>query len=242
MINIYNLGKYYAKFEVLKKISFDISPGEIVALTGPSGCGKTTLLRVIAGFEKIDSGSILIDKKEASSPDYIIKPNKRNVSMIFQDLALWPHMSVERHLKFTMKDKFDKNTIQLQTDKILSDVKLLGYNKRYPHQLSGGEKQRLAIARALASNAKYLLMDEPFSSLDNILKGELNEIVIQLKRTFNNGILWVTHSILEIADIIDRVVVMKQGQIVQIDRIQNVINSPKNEFINRILNIKDEAI
>jgi len=240
MINVYNLRKTYGDTEVLKGISLSLSNSEIVVLSGPSGCGKTTLLRTIAGFEEPDQGKILIDDMEVSTSNkIIIAPHKRKISMIFQDLALWPHMNVEKHIIFILKSqKLPKEVIKSKTDEILNIVKLDKYNKRYPSQLSGGERQRLAIARALASNVKYILMDEPFTNLDNILKNYLLSLFIRLKQNFNIGILYITHSVEDFFDISDRVAIMQDGIIIQCDKPDQLLKNPKNEFISQILKNK----
>jgi len=236
MIEVINIAKYFGKNEILKDISLNISNSEIIVLSGPSGCGKTTLLRMIAGFEKPNKGKIFINNREVSTSNYLIEPHKRQLSMIFQDLALWPHMTVEKHIIFTLKaQKLPKETIKSKTDKILNSIKLDGYNRNYPFQLSGGEKQRLAIARALASNARYILMDEPFSSLDNILKKELYNLVIKLKQQYNMGILYVTHNIDEMYEISDKVILMKNGKIIQSGILDELIRNPINEFVQQIL-------
>jgi ABC-type sugar transport system ATPase subunit len=236
MIVIQNLKKYVANHEILKDISIDISTSEILVLSGPSGCGKTTLLRTIAGFEKPDKGKIFIDNLEASTPETMIEPYKRNIAMIFQNLALWPHMTVEQHVKFPFKkQKKTKEMIQSKIDDILTLVKLDGFNNRYPDQLSGGERQRLAIARALASKAKYLLMDEPFSNLDSLLKNELCQLIIALKQNYEMGILYVTHHIEDIYTIADRVAIMQDGKIVQLGTVEDLLNKPKNELIIKLI-------
>ena len=195
MIAIDNLKKGYGDVKAIKDLTISLSLEEILAIVGPSGCGKTTLLRLIAGFEVPDEGIIVIDGIEVSTPRLIMQPCKRKLSMIFQDLALWPHMTVEEHIKFVFKKKkLQKDTIRSEIDEILTNVNLNGHKRRYPHELSGGEKQRLAIARALASDVRYLLMDEPFSNLDPILKEDLQKLIIGLKNRLQMGIVYVTHN------------------------------------------------
>lgn len=222
----------------MNDVSFHLASGEVLAILGPSGSGKTTLLRLIAGFERPDMGAVFIEDVEASSPTKMIEPSKRKLSMIFQDLALWPHMTVRQHIEFVLKkDKLPKNVLNSEITTILNHVSLNGHNGRYPHQLSGGEKQRLAIARALASHAKYLLMDEPFSNLDSILKEELQDLVIELKNSLQMGIIYVTHNIEEALVLADTIAVMNKGKLEQIDGKDKVLDNPKNEFVCRILRI-----
>ena len=239
MLKTKNITKSYDKAEVVNDVSFHLASGEVLAILGPSGSGKTTLLRLIAGFERPDMGAVFIENVEASSPTKMVEPSKRKLSMIFQDLALWPHMTVRQHIEFVLKkDKLPKNVLNSEITTILDHVSLNGHNSRYPHQLSGGEKQRLAIARALASHAKYLLMDEPFSNLDSILKEELQDLVIELKNSLQMGILYVTHNIEEALVLADTIAVMNKGMFEQIDSKENVLNNPKNEFVRRLLKIK----
>ncbi len=239
MLTVEKLTKKYGDVEALKGLTLEISLGEILAVVGPSGCGKTTLLRLIAGLESPDEGSVLIDGIEVSTPAQMVAPYKRGLSMIFQDLALWPHMTAREHIEFVLKkEKHPRDIIKAKIDMILKDVNLNGYNNRSPHELSGGEKQRLAIARAIASNPRYLLMDEPFSNLDSILKEELQDLVIGLKNNLRMSIIYVTHNIEEALVLADRIAVMDKGRLEQIDSKDRVINNPKNEFVRRLMRIR----
>lgn len=239
MIRIENLRKKYGKVGALQGITLELSLGEILALVGPSGCGKTTLLRLVAGLETPDEGRVLIDGVEVSIPAHMVAPHKRGLSLIFQDLALWPHMTVSEHIEFVLrKDRLSKEALKSETQSILEDVSLNGYHKRYPHEFSGGEKQRLAIARALASKPAYLLMDEPFSNLDSILKEELQALIIGLKNRAEIGIVYVTHNIEEALVLADRIAIMNKGRLEQIDNKEKILNNPKNEFVRRLLRIR----
>ena len=239
MITIDNLSKKYGKVEALHGVTLKITLNEILAVVGPSGCGKTTLLRLIAGLEKPDGGRIQIDNREVSSQAKVLEPHKRGLSMIFQDLALWPHMRVREHITFVLKkEKLTRDVVESRIDEILRDVNLNGYDNRYPHELSGGEKQRLAIARALAPHPKYLLMDEPFSNLDSILKEELQEVVIKLKNNHQMGIIYVTHNVDEAFMLADRIAIMNRGMIEQADDKDKVVKNPKNDFVRRLLKIR----
>ncbi len=239
MIKIENITKRYSHLEAVKDVTLDVSLGETLTVVGPSGCGKTTLLRLIAGFERPDKGRIWIDGTEVSSPTKMLLPSKRKLSMIFQDLALWPHMTVKENVRFMIgKGNLPKNIAEEKAQEILKKVNLTGYDHRYPHELSGGEKQRLAIARALASKPMYLLMDEPFSNLDSMLKEELQEMVIRLKDDSEVGILYVTHNIDEALMLADKMAIMNKGKIEQAGSKEEVLNNPKNEFVKRILGIR----
>lgn len=237
MLEVKDLTKRYSWTQALTGVTLNVSSGEIVTVVGPSGCGKTTLLRLIAGFEKPDRGKVSIDGLEATSPDKMVPPFRRKLSMIFQDLALWPHMTVQEHITFVLgRRNLIKKEEEVQG--ILTKANLAGFNDRYPHELSGGERQRLAIARALASRPQYLLMDEPFSNLDPILKEEMQDMVLRLKEDFTMGILYVTHNIDEAFNLADRMAIMKKGKIEQVGSKQELLDNPKSKFVKKFLKFK----
>ncbi len=239
MIAIENLSKKYGEINAVNSISLTVSKNEILALVGPSGCGKSTLLRLIAGLDRPDSGNITIDGTIVSTPSLTVPPRDRKLALIFQDLALWPHLSVYKHLEFVIKkEKYSKDLLRSKINDVLQDVNLDGYNKRYPHQLSGGEKQRLAIARAIISRPQYLLMDEPFSNLDPLLKDELGEVILKLKNNRHMGIIYVTHNIEEVYMLADNMGVILQGKIVQSGTKEVVLNNPKDQFVARLVKAK----
>jgi ABC-type sugar transport system ATPase subunit len=239
MIRVENLAKKYGNVEALKGVTLELSSGEILAVVGPSGCGKTTLLRLVAGLETPDEGSVVVGGVEVSSSTRMVAPHKRKLSMIFQDLALWPHMTVKEHIEFVLKkERLSRDDLRSKTSVILKDVNLNGYNSRYPHELSGGEKQRLAIGRALASSPAYLLMDEPLSNLDSILKEELQGFIVGLKNRLEMGIVYVTHNMDEALVMADRIAIMHQGTLEQIDDKDRILSHPKNEFVRHFLGIK----
>jgi ABC-type sugar transport system ATPase subunit len=238
MITVNRLRKVYGDAVALVGATLELSLGEVLAVVGPSGCGKTTLLRIIAGLESPDEGSVFIDGVEVSSSSNNIPPNERNLSLIFQDLALWPHMSVKKHIEFVLrKVSSARNEIQTATQEILNKVELDGLQERYPHQLSGGERQKLAIARALATKPIYLLMDEPFSNIDPLLREELQELVLRLRDQFQMGIVYVTHNVAEAIILADRIAVMHKGRFLQIGTREEVSNNPINDFVRRLLKI-----
>lgn len=238
MIAVHNLTKRYGKNETLCDLSMAVRPNEVLALVGPSGCGKTTLLRLLAGLERPDDGRILIDNTLASTAARVVPPNQRKVSLIFQDLALWPHMTVDAHLRFAAGKgaRAGKELTEL-TRGILSDVNLAGFGGRYPHELSGGEKQRLAIARGIASFPRYLLMDEPFNNLDPILKDELQDYIAGLLKTREMGVVYVTHNMAELSRLGDSIAVMEGGRVIQQDTADRVVERPRNGFVRRMLAI-----
>lgn len=239
MIRTENLTKRYGKVDALQGVTLELSSSEILAVVGPSGCGKTTLLRLVAGLETPDEGRIVIGGIEVSTPTKIVAPRERGLSLIFQDLALWPHMTVSQHIKFVLKkDKLSKEAIESETAGFQKAVNLNGYQNRYPHELSGGEQQRLAIARALASTPTYLLMDEPFSNLDTILKEELQALLVILRKRMQMGIVYVTHNVEEAFAVADRIAVMNNGRLEQIDDREQILSHPNNAFVRRFLGIK----
>ena len=239
MIGIRNLKKRYGKVVAVQGVTLELPSTEILAVVGPSGCGKTTLLRLVAGLESPDEGSVVIGGVEVSSPTQMVAPHKRGLSMIFQDLALWPHMTVSEHIKFVLKkDELSREDLESEAHGFQEDVNLNGYQNRYPHELSGGEQQRLAIARALASKPTYLLMDEPFSNLDVILKDELQVLIRKLRDRHEMGIIYVTHNTEEALILADRIAVMNEGRLEQIDSKEKILSHPKNEFVRRLLGIE----
>ena len=198
---------------ILNSVNLKIQKGELLGLLGPSGCGKTTLLRLIAGFEKPQKGEIFLNDNLISSSESLLSPEKRNIGMVFQDYALFPHLSVYENTKFGLKNKN-------QEDRIDYLLKVLGIDflrDRYPHELSGGQKQRLAIARALAPGTSFLLLDEPFCSLDLNVKLRLRSELPNILKSFEASGLMVTHDPEEAMAICDKVAVMNDGFIHQYD-------------------------
>lgn len=236
MIVLKNISKRYGNIDALRDVSLEVPQKEILALIGPSGCGKTTLLRIIAGFERPDQGKVLIKGVPVSASAQIVQPHERKLSMIFQDLALWPHMTVREHIAFVIKkERMDKALRNSQTTRILKNINLNHHYNRYPHQLSGGEKQRLAIARSLAQNPEYLLMDEPFSNLDAILKEEVEQVLLRIKDRLQMGIIYVSHHVEEVLAMADRIAVMNKGTLIQIDTKKHIFENPRDEFVRKIL-------
>ena len=234
MISVKEISKRYGTCSAVKEVSISVNKGEVLAILGPSGCGKTTLLRLIAGLEKPDSGTIELENHLVSSPNrIIIPPSKRRLSMIFQDLALWPHMTVFENISFTLADKaLSKTQIKDLVTQVLRQVHLDGNWERYPHQLSGGEKQRLALARAICTKPLYLLMDEPFGSLDVLLKREMMDLTLMLKRDYQIAIVYVTHDFEEACYVADRLAIMNQGEVIWSGLRKEVANWTKLDLIN----------
>lgn len=237
---IKNIVMEFNKFRALDNVSLDIESGEFIAILGPSGCGKTTLLRLIAGFNYPTDGEIYIGENLVASSKYVLPPNMRNISMVFQNYALWPHMSVYKNIEFPIKNsKFVPEHIKADPKKRVTEliemVGLTGMEKRLPGQLSGGQRQRVALARALAIEPDLLLMDEPLSNLDTELRVEMRREIKALHEKTKATIMYVTHDQVEALSLADRIVVMNHGVIQQIDTPQELYEHPKTEFVAKFV-------
>lgn len=237
---IKNISKIFGSTHALKSISLSIKDGEFIAILGPSGCGKTTLLKLLAGFEAPSDGQIFIDEQCVSEKNSSTPPEKRNIGMVFQSFALWPHMNVEEHIKFPLlhhrflADDL-KNNIEKRIEDVLSIVELQSLSKRMPHELSGGQKQRVALARAIAPKPALLLMDEPLSSLDAELRMEMRREIQSLHRLTGATIVYVTHDQEEALAMADRIVVMNSGQIQQVGTPREIYYQPNTEFVAKFV-------
>ena len=220
----------YGKHTVVDGVGFCLARGRIACLLGPSGCGKTTLLRCIAGFEEIAAGEIRLNGKIVSQAGYRVAPEKRRVGMVFQDYALFPHLTVDQNVAFGLGGK-PQNEAQLRVRQLLATVSLHGQGDKFPHELSGGQQQRVALARALAPRPELILLDEPFSNLDVGLRERLSlEVREILKREGSTAIL-VTHDQNEAFAIADEIGVMYGGRIQQWDTPYNLYHRPANRFV-----------
>lgn len=234
MIAVVDLHKSYAGVAVLKGVSLQVAREEVLTVFGPSGCGKTTLLRIIAGLETADRGSVQFNGVEANAPRRPMPPNRRGLSMVFQDLALWPNMTVREHLHFVLKaGRFPRAELSARAAQMLEEVRLAGLEKRYPSQLSGGERQRLAIARALVTEPAYLLMDEPFSHLDLFLLEELQQLIEQLHERLHAGLIYVTHQAREGLAMADRVALMNGGALIGVKNREELMAPSPEEALRR---------
>ena len=237
---IRNIVMDFNGFKALNGISLKIQDGEFIAVLGPSGCGKTTLLRLLAGFNHPSSGEIRIGEQVVANRDYVLPPDERFISMVFQSYALWPHMSVRKNVEFPIKNsKFVSPEIRSNCDsrvqELIGMVGLTGMEKRLPAQLSGGQRQRVALARALAVNPDLLLMDEPLSNLDTELRVEMRREIKELHQKTKVTVVYVTHDQSEALALADRIVVMNQGQIEQVGTPQEICSHPATPFVAKFV-------
>ena len=228
-LELKNLKKSFAPGEaVLQGINLTIRQGEFVTLLGASGCGKTTTLRIIAGLEQPDSGSVWLEGQDVTA----LEPNQRDVNTVFQNYALFPHMNVADNIGYGLKiRKAPKAEIKKKVKEMLELVQLEGYEKRKPSELSGGQKQRVAIARALANNPRVLLLDEPLGALDLQLRRTMQLELKRLQKKLGITFIYITHDQEEAINMSDRIVVMNQGQFEQIGTPDEIYNHPKTSYV-----------
>lgn len=233
-VRIVSVVKQFGEVKAVDDFNAIIADGEFVSILGPSGCGKTTMLRMVAGFERPTRGEIYIgDKLISSGQDgTFVPPEKRNIGMVFQSYAVWPHMTVFDNIAYPLKiKKVPKDELNERTNKAIELVHLEGYGKRYPHQLSGGQQQRVALARALVGEPRLLLLDEPLSNLDAKLRESMRFEIKELQKKLNITVIYVTHDQAEAMAMSDRIVVMNQGVIQQVDKPMNIYENPANKIV-----------
>ena len=215
----------YAGVPSVREVSLDIAPGEIVCLLGRSGCGKTTLLRLAAGLERPSGGRVLIDGREVSGPSAFLAPEKRGVGLMFQDYALFPHLTILANVMFGLRD-LPRKAAEVEARRVLGRVGLDALVDAYPHMLSGGEQQRVALARAIVPRPAVLLMDEPFSGLDRTLREEVREETLAILRETRATSIVVTHDPEEAMRLGDRIGLMRDGRILQIGTADELYRRP----------------
>ncbi|MEL0657997.1 ABC transporter ATP-binding protein [Psychromonas arctica] len=230
-LKIENLSCSYQKTAVLEALDLTLNDNEIVCLLGESGCGKTTLLRAVAGLQTELTGKISIRQKVLNDEKTYTPSEQRKIGLIFQDYALFPHLNVFDNVAFSLTNKLSKTEKQQRVDSVLSLVQLSDMSKRFPHQLSGGQQQRIAIARALAYQPELMLLDEPFSNLDQHVRFQLINEIRQLFKQHQMSALFVTHSKEEGFAFADRIALMQAGKIVQIDTAQKLYRQPNSAYV-----------
>jgi iron(III) transport system ATP-binding protein len=239
-VELRGLTKKYGSNAVVDNISMTINHGTLVCLLGPSGCGKTTTLRLIAGFVEPTEGEIRVGDRVVSSPLKTLPPERRNMSMIFQSYALWPHMTVAENIMYGLKlRKIDSASIKKKLDEILSTTRLAPLAQRYPGELSGGQQQRVALARALIVEPETLLLDEPLSNLDANLREEMRFEVRRLHDAFRYTTVYVTHDQSEAMTTADVICVMNLGKIEQAGSPEDIYDRPRSEFVARFIGMSN---
>src|SRR5262245_5477374 len=231
-IEVRDLDKSFGSFPALKDINLDIAEKEFVTFLGPSGCGKTTMLRTLAGFLAPDRGTIHVDGRLLSSPAGIVPPQLRRMGMVFQNYAVWPHMTVLENVAFGLRiAKVDRRQAQDRVARVLEAVGLTGLEQRHPAQLSGGQQQRVALARSLVVEPAILLLDEPLSNLDAKLRERMRAELKNLQRRMGLTFIYVTHDQAEAMALSDRIVVFDRGEVQQIGEPQEIYEHPANLFV-----------
>ena len=231
-IKIQHLSKSFGDNVVLKEINETFQDGEFVTLLGPSGCGKSTILRIVAGFEKPTSGELYIDDTLVSGGKTFIPPEKRNIGMVFQSYAVWPHMNVFDNVAYPLSiKKTPKSEIKKSVEQVLEITHLSQYAERLPNQLSGGQQQRIALARALVAAPKLLLLDEPLSNLDAKLRESMRFEIKDISKKMGITVVYVTHDQTEAMAMSDRIFLLHRGIVQQAGSPEDIYNRPVNQFV-----------
>jgi iron(III) transport system ATP-binding protein len=225
VLHVKNISKAFGNGPVINNVSFSLKKGNIGCLLGPSGCGKTTLLRIIAGFENTDKGAVILQGRTVSDETATVKPEKRNVGMVFQDYALFPHLTVKGNIAFGLNGQ-DPEEKDRRVVSLIHKIELDGFEDSYPHELSGGQQQRVALARALAPEPEIILLDEPFSNLDVTLREGLSREVRLIIKEMGSTALLVTHNQQEAFAMADEIGVMKDGRMLQWGTAHEIYHMP----------------
>ena len=232
VVSLQGLTKKFTDAAAVDGLDLEIGDGEFVSLLGPSGCGKTTTLRLIAGFLQPEAGEIRVDGKTVSSASLLVPPERRNMSMIFQSYAVWPHMTVAQNIAYGLKfKKLLRQEVDAKLAKLLDVVHLTDFKNRYSAELSGGQQQRVALARALVVEPQILLMDEPLSNLDANLREEMRFEIRRLHEEFRITTIYVTHDQAEAMATSDRIAVLDRGRLIQVGRPSEIFDRPRTRFV-----------
>lgn len=228
ILDVKQLSHFFGEKEALTNLNFSINHNSIVSVLGPSGCGKTTLIRLIAGLEQIQNGEIFLEKSLVANKNLNVPPEKRSISYVFQDFALFPHMTVLENISFAAGSKSNKKQL---IDQVINLSKVENFLDKYPHSLSGGEQQRVALARSIAVQPKLLLLDEPFSDLDINLKREIIDDTLHLINSLESSAIVVTHNAEEAMFLSDTILVMEKGKLLQIGTPHEIYFKPSNLYV-----------
>ena len=228
ILDVKQLSHSFREKEALTNLNFSIENNSIVSVLGPSGCGKTTLIRLIAGLEQIQKGEIFLEKSLVANKNLNVPPEKRPISYVFQDFALFPHMTVLENVSFAAGSKSNKKQL---IDQVIHLAKVENFLEKYPHSLSGGEQQRVALARSIAVQPKLLLLDEPFSDLDINLKKEIIDDTLHLINSLESSAIVVTHNAEEAMFLSDAILVMEKGKLIQIGTPHDIYFKPSNLYV-----------
>ena len=241
-VQFYNVSFSYGDKKIIQNLSLEVNDGEIMGVIGPSGCGKTTLIRLLCGFIKPETGSIFIGetcvfdaKKRINIP-----PERRNIGVVFQDYAVWPHLTVLENVKYPLKKRMDKKQMQEIAMNALKQVQMEGYANHLPSQLSGGQQQRVAIARALVSSKELIVLDEPITNLDLKLRQEMLKEIREIQKTIGTTIVYISHDQEASLELCDRLAIMdQQGNIRQLGNDYDIVMKPKDRYIFEFVGISN---
>jgi len=235
-LSVAGVDKAFGATQAVSAVDLALAPGEFLAVLGPSGCGKTTLLRLIAGFERVDAGRIALDETVLSAPERHVPPERRGIGIVFQSYALWPHMTVGRNVAYPLEVRgVTRAGREKRVAAALAKVGLAGYAERRPAELSGGQRHRVALARCLVMEPRFVLLDEPLSSLDPHLRQSLQDTFDDFHRMTGAGMLYITHDQSEAMALADRIAVMDRGRIAQVAAPASLYREPASEMVARFV-------
>ncbi|HEY5104819.1 MAG TPA: ABC transporter ATP-binding protein [Acidimicrobiales bacterium] len=240
-VSMTDIGRVFGEKRALDDVTIDVEPGTFLVLLGPSGSGKTTLLRCVAGIERPSSGTISIEGHEVAGPKIFVPPERRGLAMVFQDYALWPHLSVRKNVAYPLaKSSLTKEHRNRRCDDLLERVGISHLGGRFPNELSGGEQQRVALARALAAEVGLILFDEPLSNLDADRREQLRIEIATLTREAGATAIYITHDQSEAFALADQIGVLNQGRLIQLDTPEIIYRKPATAFVARFTGIAGE--
>ena len=233
MLEVSEISKKFANIQVLKDISLSIKKGEIISLLGQSGSGKSTILNIIAGFEEADTGSCIYNEKTIFDTQIFCEPQDRHIGFVFQNYALFPHLNIAKNISFGISDMPKQHQVQTVVE-LLDLMNMSGMQNKYPHEISGGQQQRIAIARVLARDSELILFDEAFSSIDSTLKSKIMKEIKEIIKSKYKTAIFVTHSPKEAMELSDKIAYIENGEIIQFDTPINILKHPISKSISDV--------